>query len=110
MQADLLMVIIGLGVALFGGYYVARKADAVEPVRGSGLPQALHYIASAATAGLPAAFWFALFVTILTSDNILDEFAKYAVANLVVIIAALAALAVIEPDAPATTRELPPPD
>jgi hypothetical protein len=111
MDAELLMVIIGAATALVGGYYVARSSHETEPVRGDQTQHALHYVAAAATTGLPAAFWFALLVTIFTPANIFDAFVKYAVFSLLLILAALAALAVTEPEpAPASSNELPPPD
>ncbi len=105
------MLLIGAGVAIIGGYFVARQSHESLPVRGGAVAEAMHYIVCAMMAGIPAAFWFVLVVTIFTADNLFADFVRLAIGALIVILAALLGYALSEPDpAPADPNTLPPLD
>ncbi|MBN1285592.1 MAG: hypothetical protein JXB47_09350 [Anaerolineae bacterium] len=92
-----LVVVVGLA----GGHFVERKSKELAPVRGGQFAALCHRVVCMVMAALPAAFWFALVVSLHPDYNLFEDFVKIALAGLAVMLAALLGYAVAEPDAAA---------
>lgn len=98
MNMTAIMIGVAAVVALVGGYFVERKSKESMPVRGGQFAEIFHYVVCAVMAGLPIAFWFTLIVSLHPDYNLFEDFVKFALTSLAIIVVALLGYAVIEPD------------
>ncbi len=110
MDSTTWMIVLGLVVGVVGGYFIMRKSNEFEAVRGGPIAEVVHYAVSAVMAALPTAFWFTVVVSLITPDNLFGNFVKFALVGLGVILVALGVYTVVEPDPTPEENALPAPD
>jgi hypothetical protein len=90
MSKEVIVPIIQLAIALILGYFVARKSNAEQPIKGGTLAQVFHYLGAATFVAVgPSVLLNALVLKLPFLPNVLSALAMLAVAGVFLIIYAV---------------------
>jgi hypothetical protein len=90
MSKEIIVLIIQLAFGLIVGYFVARKSNAEQPIKGGTLAQVFHYLGAATfVAVAPSVLLNGLVLKLPFLPNVLSAVAMLAVAGVCLIIYAV---------------------
>lgn len=90
MSKEVIVPIIQVAIGLILGYFVARKSNAEQPVKGGTMAQIFHYLGAVTFVGVaPAVLLNALVLKLHFVPNVLSALAMLAVAGVFLIIYAV---------------------